>query len=56
MFHKKPEEACVNKIYELLGILNIYLEDNTWIAGDNVTVADISLISSVSTAEVRNIN
>lgn len=39
------------KMEEAVELLNKFLEANEWVAGDKMTVADIALVSSVSTYE-----
>ena len=41
------------KLYDAFEILEKYVEGNKWIAGENKTIADISLLSSVASIEVR---
>ncbi|PSN30879.1 Glutathione S-transferase 1-1 [Blattella germanica] len=40
------------KLYDAFEVLEKYLEGKKWIAGDNKTIADFSIISSVATIEV----
>ncbi|KAL1502339.1 hypothetical protein ABEB36_007494 [Hypothenemus hampei] len=42
------EEARDN-IIETLGFLEIFLKDKAWVAGDDMTVADLSILAIVST-------
>lgn len=37
---------------EAFSILNTYLDDQDWVAGENMTIADLALVATVSTAEV----
>lgn len=37
---------------EAFRILDKFLEGHDYVAGDNLTIADLSLVSSVTTAEV----
>jgi glutathione S-transferase len=46
----EPEK--LEKINEALGYLNQFLEGQDWVAGDSLTIADISLVVSVSNSEV----
>jgi glutathione S-transferase len=46
----QPEK--LEKINEALGYLNLFLEGQNWVAGDSMTIADISLVVSVSNSEV----
>ena len=41
----------MKKLEEALEFLDIFLADSKYAAGDNVTIADYSLIASVSTLE-----
>ncbi|XP_049856687.1 glutathione S-transferase 1-1-like [Schistocerca gregaria] len=45
-----PEK--LKKLEEAYEFLNKFLEDNEWVAGNSITIADYSLMASVSTAEV----
>lgn len=42
------------KVDEAVKMLEEYLTRNKWAAGSQMTLADISLLSSVSTLEVKN--
>lgn len=44
-----------NKIYEAFGYLEKFLEGRKWLCGDNLTVADLQILSSVSSIVVRSI-
>nr|AKS40344.2 glutathione S-transferase epsilon 3 [Chilo suppressalis] len=48
---KVPTEAQVEATNEVYGILDKYLEQTKFIAADHLTVADISLVSSISSLE-----
>jgi glutathione S-transferase len=48
----QPEK--LEKINEALGYLNQFLEGQDWIAGDSMTIADITLVVTVSNSEVRD--
>lgn len=53
MFAKAPSDPeKYKKMEESYELLNKFLEDQDFVAGDNLTIADLSIISSVSTAEV----
>ncbi|KAF2891055.1 hypothetical protein ILUMI_15118 [Ignelater luminosus] len=45
-----PEKAA--EIIEAYGFLEKFLEGNKWMAGENVTLADISLIATVTSLDV----
>lgn len=36
---------------EALGLLEIFLKDHEWMAGDGITIADLTILSLVSTIE-----
>ncbi|XP_050326386.1 glutathione S-transferase 1-like [Bactrocera neohumeralis] len=38
----------IDNIAEVYGIVNKFLQDHPYVAGDNLTIADLSLISSIS--------
>lgn len=40
------------KLDQALEFLNTFLASSAWVAGDNVTIADCSIVSSLSTIEV----
>ncbi|XP_049948977.1 glutathione S-transferase 1-1-like [Schistocerca serialis cubense] len=42
----------LKKLEEAFEFLNKFLEDNDWAAGNSITIADYSLMASVSTAEI----
>lgn len=47
-----PDEAKAAKVEEALSWLNAFLHNQVWAAGQYMTIADIALVSSISTAEV----
>jgi Glutathione S-transferase len=47
---ENPAVQC--KLEEAFHILNKYLDNQAWVAGDHMTIADISLITTISNAEV----
>ncbi|XP_011182209.2 glutathione S-transferase 1-like [Zeugodacus cucurbitae] len=42
----------IDEIAEVYATVNKFLEDHPYVAGDNLTIADLSLISSISTLQV----
>lgn len=52
---QKLDEELLKKATEGIEMLNTFLEGCLWAAGDTMTIADLALVASVSTAEVRNI-
>jgi len=48
---KKADEK-EKRIHEALGFLETFLKSSDWVAGDSMTLADISLVASISTFEV----
>ncbi|KAL1122142.1 hypothetical protein AAG570_003547 [Ranatra chinensis] len=44
-------ENLVVKVEEAFSILNTFLEGHDWVAGDEMTIADFSIVVTVSTAE-----
>lgn len=51
-FGQQPDESKLAKVEEALSWLNAYLHNQVWAAGQYMTIADISLVSTISTAEV----
>ncbi|XP_053686818.1 glutathione S-transferase 1-like [Sabethes cyaneus] len=54
MWNKKATstEAQRDKLYEALGFLETYLGRSRYAAGDHLTIADVSLVASVSAIEI----
>jgi len=53
MFAKTPADPeKYKKVEESYEFLNKFLENQDFVAGDNLTLADLAIIASVSTAEV----
>ena len=50
------DEFDKQEIYKVLGFLEKYLEGNTWVAGDKLTVADIACVASISSIAVSLCN
>nr|QGA89197.1 glutathione S-transferase delta 1 [Periplaneta americana] len=46
-----PDPARFSKLEEAFQLLDKFLEGQTWAAGDNLTIADFDLVTSVSSAE-----
>lgn len=46
------DPAQYEKMTEAFRILDKFLEGHDYVTGDNLTIADLSLVSSVTTAEV----
>lgn len=46
------DEEKKQKLDEAFNILEQFLEKSKWVAGDDITLADISVAVTVSTAEV----
>ncbi|KAJ4433652.1 hypothetical protein ANN_15962 [Periplaneta americana] len=46
-----PDPAKFSKLEEAFQLLDKFLEGQTWAAGDTLTIADIDLLTSVSSAE-----
>lgn len=45
---KEASEAKVNGIHEAYSVLNSFLEGSQWLAGENMTLADIQTITTVT--------
>lgn len=50
---KKPVPASAEALEGSFKILDTILEGNKWVAGDQLTIADFSIITTISTSEVR---
>jgi glutathione S-transferase len=46
------DKASFEKLEEALNILDNILEGQTWVAGNNITIADYSIVVTVSCIEV----
>lgn len=46
------DKASFEKLEEALNILDNTLKGQTWVAGDNITIADYSIVVTVSCIEV----
>lgn len=52
LFAKAPANADnLKKMQDAMGFLNTFLEGHEWAAGDSMTVADIALVTTVSSYE-----
>lgn len=55
IFAKQPANPDnFKKMEDAVGFLNTFLEGHKYVAGDNLTVADISLVATISTYEAAN--
>nr|WJR88236.1 glutathione S-transferase delta 3 [Agrotis ipsilon] len=52
----KADEALFKKLEEALVFLNTFLEGNKYVAGDQLTLADLGLVATVSTIETAGIS
>uniref|UniRef100_A0A2A4JDE9 Glutathione S-transferase n=1 Tax=Heliothis virescens TaxID=7102 RepID=A0A2A4JDE9_HELVI len=52
----KADEALLNKVEEALQFLNTFLEGQKYAAGDKLTLADLSLVATVSTIDAAGIS
>ena len=52
----EPDPAKYSKLELGLQILDKYLEDQAWAAGDHLTIADFALVASVSSIDVSITN
>jgi glutathione S-transferase len=48
----RPDQVKFSKVEEAYQILDKYLEGQAWAAGDHLTIADLALVATVSSAEV----
>lgn len=49
---KKISEENAKSIAEMYGFLNAFLEGKEWIAGDNMTIADIHIVAMMTIGNV----
>ncbi|KAJ8724240.1 hypothetical protein PYW08_015714 [Mythimna loreyi] len=52
----KADEGLLKKLEEALVFLNTFLEGSTYAAGDKLTLADLGLVTTVSTIETAGIS
>lgn len=53
IFAKAPPSAdALKKLEDAVGFLDKFLENSTYVAGEHLTLADISLVATVSTLDV----
>jgi glutathione S-transferase len=49
------DKKYLEKLEDAFSILDAFLEGKNWVAGKNITIADYSIIASVSSIEVRQL-
>ena len=49
----KPREEDVQALERSFEVLNVFLQESRFVAGGNITVADFSIVTTVSSAEVN---
>lgn len=54
--NESADAEKLKKVEEALGFLNTFLENQQYAAGEHLTIADISLLATVSTIEVAGID
>ncbi|CAI6368635.1 unnamed protein product [Macrosiphum euphorbiae] len=54
--YSKKTEKKEKLLQEAIGFLDTFLKNSDWVAGDSMTLADISLVSSISTFEVSGVD
>jgi glutathione S-transferase len=47
------DKMYLEKLEDAVNILDKFLEGQTWTAGNNITIADYSIVATVSSIEVR---
>lgn len=47
------DEGVLKKVERSCEILNVYLDGNDFVAGDNLTIADFSISTSIVVLKVR---
>lgn len=50
LFNAQYDPEKKKKLDEAYGFLNMFLENNTWVAGNTLTLADITVAVSVANA------
>lgn len=45
-------EEAKDNLLESMGVMEIFLKDKPWIAGDDLTIADLTVLALISTVEV----
>ncbi|PSN30080.1 hypothetical protein C0J52_27540 [Blattella germanica] len=50
--NEKPDPVRLGNLHEAFEFLDKYLEGQPWVAGDNLTIADLAIVVTVSSAEV----
>jgi glutathione S-transferase len=48
------EKSYLEKLEEAFNILDKFLEGQNWVAGNAITIADYSIVASVSSIEVSH--
>lgn len=57
IFEKQAEDpAKLTKLHDALDFLNTFLEGQTFVAGNELTIADFAVLTSVLTFEVSSID
>ncbi|XP_013101450.2 glutathione S-transferase 2 [Stomoxys calcitrans] len=57
VYYKKPADPELYKKIEMaLDFLNTFLSETRYVAGDNMTLADLAVLASVSTMDVANLD
>jgi glutathione S-transferase len=46
------EKSSLEKLEGAFSVLDTFLEGKNWVAGNNITIADYSIIATVSSIEV----
>ncbi|KAI4460119.1 glutathione s transferase d10 isoform a-related [Holotrichia oblita] len=49
--HQPPDPESAEKVEEALGYLNAFLDNQPWVAGPYMTVADFAVVATVATAK-----
>lgn len=47
------DKIYLDKLEDAFSILDKFLEGQTWVAGNNITIADYAIVTTVSSIEVR---
>lgn len=53
---KPADPEQLKKLHEAFGFLNTFLDGQTYVAGDSLSLADISLVATVATIEASRID
>jgi glutathione S-transferase len=50
---KRPDEDVITKLEEALQFLDKFLEEQNWVAGSSISIADYAVAADMVVADVR---